>query len=100
MADARTRDDGCCHVGNDWVGAGDRKCDANWIRAEQPLGPTGWRDRRHGIGQGDADEPVFGGPVGVITGRTEMAAVAYCNGAKSELLGDADSYIDGATARH
>ena len=77
MADARTRDHGGCHVGNNRIGAGDRKRDANWIRAEQPLGPTGWRDRRHRIGQGDADEPMFGGTVGVVTGGTEMAAVAY-----------------------
>ena len=100
MADARARHHRGRHVGDDRIGVGNRKAGADRVGAEQPFGAAGRRDRRHGVGEGEADEPLFGGTVGIIAGGAEMTAPAHRHGAKPLGLGDVDGHIDGAPARH
>ena len=100
VADARARDHRGRHVGDDRIGAGQRKGGADRIGAEQPLGAAGRRDRRHGIGEGKADQAVLGGALGVIAGGAEVARVAHRHRAQAVLLGDVDRHIGRALARH
>ena len=50
------------------------------------------------IGEGKADQPMFGGTVGVIAGGAEMARVADRDRAQAVALGKIDGEVGGALA--